>query len=184
MAFRNKVIRNPKTKQEILFLQTSADTRGKLLEMESTYHEFSAEPVAHYHPYQDEDFLVVSGELTVRMDGSVRTLRAGETIHIPRNKRHAMWNSSNGKTVVNWKVQPALQTEYFLETVMGLAGDGRTNDDGMPSLLQVSLLANHFSDTFRLARPPFLLQKVLFTLLTPFAYFAGYRPKYNKYINR
>jgi quercetin dioxygenase-like cupin family protein len=183
MAFKNKIIRNPKTRQDIRFLQTSGDTGGRLLEMESTYHELSKEPAAHYHPYQDEDFLLVSGELTVRMDGVLRTLRSGETIHIPKNKIHSMWNSSNGKTVVNWRVQPALQTEYFLETVMGLAGDGKTNDEGMPGILQVSLLATHFSDTFRLASPPFLLQKVLFTLLTPFAYFAGYRPKYKRYIN-
>ena len=61
MAFKNKVIRNPQTKQDIKFLQTSSDTDGKLLEMESTYHAFSKEPAPHYHPFQAEDFTVNFG---------------------------------------------------------------------------------------------------------------------------
>ena len=37
MAFKNKQISNPKTGQDIKFLQTAKDTNGKLLEMEATY---------------------------------------------------------------------------------------------------------------------------------------------------
>jgi len=37
MAFKNKIILNPKTRNEIKFLQTSKDSDGKILEMESTY---------------------------------------------------------------------------------------------------------------------------------------------------
>lgn len=183
MAFRNKILTNPHTRQDIKFLQTTRDTNGQLLEMESTYHAFSKEPPGHYHPNQEEDFTVLQGELSVRMDGLVRTLKQGDTLHIPKNKIHSMWNNAEGTTIVNWKVQPAMDTEYFLETAVGLINDGKTTKSGMPKLLQVALMANKYADVFRLAKPPFGVQKALFLLLTPLAYLAGFRPTYKKYLD-
>jgi quercetin dioxygenase-like cupin family protein len=183
MAFKNKTIFNPKTGQGIKFLQTAKDTDGALLEMESTYHSHSKEPVPHYHPFQDEDFEVTSGELTIRMNGAVQLFRPGDAIHIPRGTVHSMWNNSDGVTVINWKVRPALNMENLLETGMGLANDGRTNEDGLPGILQVAIMANKYSDAFRLAKPPFIVQKILFALLTPLAYALGYRGEYDKYLD-
>lgn len=183
MAYKNKTIRNPKTQTTITFLQTANDTGGQLLEMEHTYNGHSTEPAPHYHPNQEEEFTVLSGELSVRIDGQVRVLKQGERLHIPKNKIHSMWNNSAEKTVVNWKVQPAMDTECFLETAAGLANDGKTNGAGMPGLLQVALLANRFSAVFRLSKPPFPIQRVLFGILMPVAYLAGYRPVYKKYLD-
>ncbi len=183
MAFKNKHISNPKTGQDIKFLQTSKDTDGKLLEMEATYNSHSKEPAAHYHPFQVEDFTVLSGQLTVRIDGQLKVLKQGDTLHIPINKVHSMWNDTDDKTIVNWKVQPAMNTDNLLETVTGLAVDGKTNEDGMPNILQVALMANKYSDVFRLSKPPFPVQKILFIILTPFSYLFGYRPTYKKYLD-
>lgn len=183
MAYKNKTICNPKTRQDIKFLQTGKDTDGKLLEMEATYNEHSKEPTAHYHPYQVEDFTVLLGELTVRIDGQLKVLKQGDKLNIPINKGHSMWNNSDNKTVVNWKVQPAMDTENLLETATGLANDGKTNDDGMPNILQVALMANKYADVFRLSIPPFVAQKILFIILTPFAYMFGHKPTYKKYLD-
>jgi len=143
MAYRNKTIFNPKTLVEIKFLQTANDTNGQLLEMEAGYNAHSNEPAAHYHPYQAEDFTVLSGELTVRIDGQIKVLKQGDTLHIPKTKVHSMWNNSQNKTVVNWKVQPAMNTADLLQTASGLANDGKTNKKRMPNLLQVALMANN-----------------------------------------
>ena len=183
MAFKNKQISNPKTGQDIKFLQTAKDTDGKILEMEATYNSHSKEPAAHYHPFQVEDFTVLSGQLTVRMDEHLKVLKQGDTLHIPINKVHSMWNDTDEKTIVNWKVQPAMDTDNLLETATGLAIDGKTNNDGMPNILQVALMANKYSDVFRLASPPFAVQKILFIILTPFSYLFGYRPTYKKYLD-
>ena len=181
MAYKNKIITNSVTGQDFKFLQTSEDTGGALLEMESTYHSQSKEPPPHYHPYQEEDFTVIEGELTVRIDGKLRKLTAGDSLHIRKNQVHCMWNASDRKTTVNWQTRPALDTEYLLETITGLARDGKTNKDGRPNILQVALMTSKYSDSFRLAKPPYTLQKLVFGLLTPVAYLAGYRPSYRKY---
>jgi quercetin dioxygenase-like cupin family protein len=183
MAYKNKVIRNPHSGHEMKFLQTAADTNGELLEIEATYHAASKPPAPHYHPAQDEDFTVLEGSLSVQVDGQLKLLQAGDTLHIPRNTVHAMWNPSEKKTVVNWQVRPAFDTEYFLETGTGLAGDGKINEKGMPPLLQVALLARTYAQVYRLAKPSYAIQKILFSILAPFAYLRGYRPVYKKYLD-
>lgn len=183
MAYANKTISNNVTGQTIRFIKTAKDTGGQLLEMESTYAAHSTEPAEHYHPHQVEDFTVMSGELTVRVGGQVKTLRQGDKLHIPQNVVHSMWNQSTENVVVNWQVRPAMDTEQFFETAMGLANDGKVNEKGMPPILQVVLMANRFSNVFRLTKPGPSVQKIVFTLLTPFAYLAGYRPTYRKYLD-
>lgn len=183
MAYKNKFISNTITGQSIKFLQTSQDTNGKLLEMESTYHAASKEPPMHYHPNQWEDFTVLRGELQVRVNGKLITLMIGDTLHIKPNEPHAMWNTSGSKVVVNWQVRPALNTEYLLETVTGLANDGKTNADGIPDILQMAATMPKFGSVFRLAKPPFLMLKIIFSVLTPFAWLKGKKPLYKQYLD-
>lgn len=183
MAFKGKVISNPVTGQQIKFIQTAKDTNGQLLEMESVYAAGSKEPPPHYHPCQAEDFTILDGEMTVRMNGGLTLLKKGDSLHVPPNTVHSMWNDAASVAIINWKVRPAMNTEYFFENAMGLAQDGKSKADGMPRFLQVVLLASKYSGTFRLVKPPFFVQKILFTMLKPFAYLAGYRAGYKKYID-
>ncbi|RYZ96744.1 MAG: cupin domain-containing protein [Sphingobacteriaceae bacterium] len=182
MAYKGKALVNPVTGQSIKFLQTRSDTGGQLLEMETTYNARSTEPLAHYHPYQDEDFKVLDGEVRVKLNGEIITLKAGYTLNIPANQTHAMWNDSDKKAVVNWQVRPAMNTEYLFETTWGLAADGKVNKKGMPNILQLALTINKYSDVFRTIKPPLVVQKIMFGVLTPVAYLLGYRPTYKKYI--
>ncbi|MEJ0106777.1 MAG: cupin domain-containing protein [Bacteroidota bacterium] len=183
MAYKNKELINPLTGQDILFLQTAKDTNGEYLEMETTYHSNSTEPPLHYHPSQSEDFNVLSGELTVKINGEKRILKQGDTLHINPNESHAMWNTSGNKAVVHWKVQPAMNTENLFETINGLIKDGKTNSKGMPGILQLSLTVSKFSPVFRLAKPSYIIQKILFSIIKPFALLFGYRPVYKKYFD-
>lgn len=183
MAYKNKVLINSLTGQDIRFLKTAKDTGGKYLEMETAYHSSSTEPPLHYHPRQSEEFDVLSGELTVKLNNSIHTLKEGDSICIHPAERHAMWNASAEKTIVCWKVIPAMNTENFLETLNGLIKDGKTNDKGVPGIFQISLTANKFSPVFRLARPSFFIQKIIFFILSPIAWLLGLRAVYKKYID-
>lgn len=183
MAYRNKMIVNPKTGQNIKFILTSKETRGSLLEMEASWQPHSVEPPMHYHPSQTEHFIVMAGELTIKMDGVIKYLKPGARLEIPARTAHAMWNSSDDITIVNWKVLPALDADQLFETGMGLANDGKVNEKGMPAFLQTIIMVNHFSHVFRLAKPSFFIQRILFAILTPVAWLRGYRATYKKYID-
>lgn len=183
MAFRHKTIRNPVTGQSITFLQTRRDTNGTMLEMETTYAAGSQEPPAHYHPRQQEYFQILAGELTVQVHGVEKVLRAGDSLHISANVPHAMWNAGTTDTIVNWKVLPAMQTEYLLETITGLACDGKTNTMGMPSVAQAALMFSHFSREFRLTRPPYAVQWIVFKIIGGVARLRGLRPFYRQHLD-
>lgn len=183
MAYRGKQIDNPVTKQRIVFLQTAKDTDGQLLEMEASFGANSVEPAAHYHPFQEEDFTVLEGQLTVKMPTQIVVLKAGDSLHIASGLIHAMWNPTNSTTVVNWQVRPAMNSEHLLETAAGLAKDGKVNKKGMPGILQVALMANKYSKVFRLSKPAFAVQKIVFAMLSPIASLAGLRADYEEYLD-
>ena len=183
MAYQGKIIYNKLTGIETRFVQTGKGTGGQLLEMETTYPAHSHEPPPHYHPQQEEDFVILSGAMTARIDGQLHVLQQGDTLHIPANQVHSMWNHTGEKTVLNWQVRPALDTEYLIETATGLANDGRTRPSGAPNLLQAALLMLHFSKEFRLEKPPYAVQQILFRLLAPVAWLAGHRGIYRNYVD-
>ena len=85
MAYPSKVLSNPITGQSIKFIQTIRDTQGLLLEMESTYQPHSTEPMPHFHPQQEEHFKVLAGSISVRLNGELKVLHAGDTLNIPAN---------------------------------------------------------------------------------------------------
>ncbi len=175
MAKSGEVLDNPVTGQRIIFRRTSGDTAGGLLEVESVYTTPSpSRPPAHYHPSQEEIFRVLAGELHVVTDGRQRVLKKGETLVIVEGARHQMWAEEAGVRV-NWQTRPALKTEAFFETVYGLASKGKTNEKGAPNLLQAAVIARAYSDEFRLASPPWAVQRLLFAALAPAGRLLGYR---------
>lgn len=177
-----QTIINPVTGQQLTFLQTSADTQGQLLEMESLYPAHSIEPPAHYHPIQQEIFTVQKGQIKVRMNGTVTTKKAGDEFRIAPNTVHSMWNDSDEETILNWKVAPALQTEQFFRTTYGLAQDGKVNAEGSPNLMQASLLLSQYFNEFRLVKPSYPVQRLVFGILKPIASMMGYKAIYSKYL--
>ena len=174
MAKSGEVLENPATGQEIVFRRTSRDTNGTMLEVESVYTKPSpSRPPVHYHPAQEEIFRVLAGELHAVIGGRRRVLKEGETLVIPEGTRHGMWAEEAGVRV-NWQTRPALRTEAFFEAVYGLASRGKTNERGVPNLLQATVIARKFADEFRLASPPWPVQRLLFAILVPLGKLLGY----------
>ncbi len=183
MAYPGKLMMNSVTGHQYKFIQTSRDTAGELLEMEVTYKAHLKEPPPHYHPYQSEEFTILSGELTVNKNGKTEVYKSGDQFRIPANEIHSMWNDSHQPAIVNWKITPALNSEYLFETTVGLANEGKTNTEGLPSLLQLAVMLPYFESVFRTVKPPYAWQKIIFNLLAPIARMKGYEPFYKKYIN-
>jgi putative monooxygenase len=49
----------------------------------------------HYHPYSEEFLYVISGALTVRVDGEPVELAAGEGMLVPKHVRHSVHNDTD-----------------------------------------------------------------------------------------
>ena len=72
------------------FLVTSAETKNRFFLLELRMKPGN-EPPPHLHYDQDEVYYILEGELEVYCMGEVRTVRAGETIFLPRNQAHAFY---------------------------------------------------------------------------------------------
>jgi hypothetical protein len=76
------------------------------------------------------------------------------------------------------EVRPALQFEQLIETMFGLAADGKTNRKGMPNPLRLAVIAKeHFADV-RLPFPPDGAQRLALALGAPLGRLAGYGCSY------
>jgi quercetin dioxygenase-like cupin family protein len=130
------------------------------LEVEARYAPGGSPPPKHLHPAQDEHFEVREGEMTTRVDGVERVLRAGDTLDIPRGTPHQMWNASDAPARVAWRTSPALRTLEWFRALDELHRSGRTGPRALAPLV------NEYRDVFRLAVAPDALQRVAFAALS------------------
>ncbi len=105
MAHAGDELLNPVSGQRLVFLQTTEDTKGELLEVESTYAAGGQQPPVHYHPAQKERFEVLAGTVEILLGDGVRTLRQGEVLSVPAGSPHSIWSQTGGR--VNWQTRPA-----------------------------------------------------------------------------
>jgi hypothetical protein len=75
-------------------------------------------------------------------------------------------------------VRPALQFEQLLETMYGLAADGKTNRKGMPNPVRLAVIAREHFDDVRLPFPPVWMQRFGLALGAPMGRALGYGPTY------
>ena len=164
--------------EQLRFLQVAADTDGALLEMEVTYAPHSDPPPEHYHPHQEESFTVLAGEFLASIDGEERTFSAGASFVVPQGASHAMQNVSDDEGRLNWQVRPALDSESFFETMWTLANANETGDGGAPDVLQLVLTLREFNREFRMAKPSYGVQRIVFGGLASIARMRGYRARH------
>lgn len=83
----------------IRYERLSASFPGNVLKS-TIIHEppgYRSEPMAHEG---EEIFYIVSGALTIEIEGERTVLEAGDTAHFPSNMTHTTWNHTDEHTVV------------------------------------------------------------------------------------
>lgn len=163
----DRVLVNPVTGLRLRIVRSTRETAGACLEMEATYPPRSPAPIEHFHPAQDERFVVESGAMTARVGGVPRTLGPGDELAIPALTPHAMWNAGDAPSVVRWTTTPARGTEEFFRDIVWLASEGRIDATGKPRLLDLAWLAPKYWNEMRVTRPPQWAQRLLFAILAP-----------------
>lgn len=181
MAKSGDVILNPIYGERVVFRKTAKETNGELLEFEDFAQPGAIGAPEHVHPNAEEHFMVVSGTARATVGKSEHTINAGAELVIPAGTPHRIWNPTDEEVHAVLQNRPALRLETFLETMFGLVVDGKTNDNGIPNLLQMAVIAReHFGDVHG-TRPPLAVQKVLFAVLAPIGKLRGYRVRYPQY---
>jgi quercetin dioxygenase-like cupin family protein len=171
-------IENPVTGEIVHFLRTAADTDGELVEIEVTVEPDGAVAAAHVHPYQSERFEILEGTLEFRHGRQKVTAGPGDVVTVEPGTPHSFSNAGDAVARFRTEVRPALQFERFLETMFGLAADGKTSKKGMPSPLRLAVIANAHFDDVRLPYVPAFAQKAALATGAAVGRLAGFRPTY------
>lgn len=130
-------------------------------------------PGAHIHLGQVEGFAVLSGTMVLIAGGRTVTLRAGESFEVRSGETHTFSNGDQGTAVVaRFWYEPALNTEWMLQTLGGWAVARGGDWDRMP-LLPASYVFFLMRKEYRFAGMPFWLQDVVLGLLAGIAAITG-----------
>ncbi len=180
MAKAGDELINEVTGLRTIFRKTAKETDGELLQVDWIGDPgWSAGP-RHVHPHQEERFTVLSGTLGSHVDGVERVHGEGEVVVVPAGSVHTVWNAG-GEDEIHALVEfrPALRSEVVLETLAGLARDGKTNRGGTPrNPLRLALIVREYEEEIYLARPPLFVQRAIFGILAAIGRLLGYRAEY------
>jgi quercetin dioxygenase-like cupin family protein len=169
------VLENPVTGERIVFRKTAADTAGELLQIDVFFRPGGFVAAPHVHPRQEERFEVRSGRPWFRVAGVEGRASPGDVIVVPSGTPHTWRNDTDEETHVLVEFRPALRTELFFETLIGLARAGKLNRRGWPNPLRAAVLAQEYRDEVVGAWPPLLVQRLVCALLAPVGRLLGYR---------
>ncbi len=179
MIVAGTTIENPVTGETLVFHETSHETNGERVVFETILQPGGVVAAAHVHPYQEERFAVVDGTLGLKL-GRVKTAyTSGEAITIPAGTPHKFWNDGDDEVRFLVEVRPALDFERLIETMFGLAADGKVSKKGMPNPLRLAVIANAHFDVVRLPGIPAWLQKAALSMGAPLGRLAGFTPTYS-----
>ncbi len=133
-------------------------------------------PPEHFHPLQIETMKVIQGEMGVKLNAREQVLWEGQKVTVPRNTPHRTWNAGGTELILPSELRPALKSEYFIETVIALASQGKTNAAGVPNnFIQFPTILNeHYGELF-VTSPPVLVQKVTAKLIGSLGKLLGYK---------
>src|SRR5918993_123139 len=93
----------------------------------------------HIHPQQEETYEVKEGEIEVYLDGTWRTLKAGERIIIPKGTIHAFRNMGKQKVIAFNSHNPGLRFGEMLEVIQQYINEGKiTSTKGFKNLAYMS----------------------------------------------
>jgi quercetin dioxygenase-like cupin family protein len=180
MPTKGQVLTLPTNGNSYEYIETAKDTNGERVVMRATVYSKGPNVPNHIHTLQEETFEVVSGKLTVLENGRTRVLSAGEQITLPKNKPHNHYNNHDEAVIYIQIVTPALDMDYLVETLLGLAADGKTKN-GKYGMVQQLVMLKYLDSKGYLADIPITVQKILMNIVAPIGRRMGYRAIYKKY---
>ena len=177
MAYAGQTIHNPQTGETITFLQTVAETNGKLLQLECRVAPGRGLKIpAHMHPIQEQRFLVKTGKMKFELDRAERMLGPGDRMTVPARVFYN-WRAEGPEELrFEAEYEPAGHWEDIFESTFELAR--RAAGKPYNQLLAVAVMMDHFKDHLVIAGPPPFVQRAMFSILGAVGRAVGYQAIY------
>ena len=181
MARTGQSTENPRTGDRVKWHLTSAETGGSLVRAEWWTRPGGGVTFEHVHRDAEERFEVLSGRMAAELPGRRIELGPGERIALPPRVPHRWWNAAGEDLHFIVEVDPPGHFEQTIETLFGLAREGRVRRDGSPGLLQLAVMAREFGFESYPTTPPLPVLRTAATLLAPLGRALGRRATYPRF---
>ena len=116
----------------------------------------------HIHHCEDEEGLITAGALSAIVAGQRLTIRAGETVRLPRGVPHRWWNDGDQRLDFEGYVRPAVDLDRYLHAVFDVMNAGTPN---RPPLFYLAHVALRHRRTQSVLVMPGWIQAVFFRAL-------------------
>lgn len=167
------------------FDQTIVSLDHELLNSRLVVHPHAPGPPEHVHTEFDETFTVKEGTLSILVNGEHKTVKAGESVFIPRGTPHKPFNESDQIVIVENKDGAKtfpVKFAYYLKQLYPVIDEMGENPNMAKLVMQMSIYGNEM-DTW-MAGPPIGVQKAMRFILSPTARLMGYKNYYEPSADR
>ena len=146
--------------------KTAAETRGGSFEMEWELAPHTRGTPVHIHPHATESYEVLEGNLDLYVDGTWRTLPAGEKASVDPGVAHTFRNTSDSPARVYNTHAPAMRFGEYFEALHRVVHSGAIRNGRITpkAILYLSILMTSFKDEIRSVSPPHAVMRA-FALL-------------------
>ena len=140
-------------------------------------------PFEHIHLQQDEIFYVKSGELRILIDDRQYILGEGQSIIVPKGKRHIAYNNQPSRLHCIVEYTPGLDNYKFFQCFGGLIIDGDISKNGtvnIPKMLYFTrkMKAHCITRPTNIPAPIFYLAMNFFFIVGSL---SGWNKQFEKY---
>lgn len=143
--------------------RTARETQGGSFEMEWELAPHTGGTPVHVHPRATESYEVLEGKLDLYVNGTWRTLSAGEKATVDPGVAHTFRNVSDSRTRVYNTHAPAMRFGEYFEALHRVVNSGTIRDGRLTpkAILHLSVLMTSFTDEIRSVSPPHAVMSVL-----------------------
>jgi mannose-6-phosphate isomerase-like protein (cupin superfamily) len=127
-------------------------------------------PPLHIHFAEDEEGRVISGTLSVLLDGRRLTVGRGESAVLPRGLAHRWWNEGDEPLAFSGITRPAVDFDRYLQAVFEVVNAGPA---GRPPLFYMAHIALRHRHTQRVLLMPGPIQAMVFRVVVALGTLLG-----------
>lgn len=184
-AHLERTVVHKATGETITFLETAEETNGKYLYIEVSLPPQGDGPPLHVHDEFEEEFEVISGQLTVTLGKKKEQhiLQPGEKRLVTKLTPHTFTNNHDEPVTFRVRLTPPSQFEQSVRIHYGLMADALTDDKGNPTTSAHTALILSMQNTW-IAGIPLFIQKFLFKRLVNKGRKQGLYKTFSKYTGK
>jgi quercetin dioxygenase-like cupin family protein len=155
-----KTIFNPMINDTVTFVQTCAESNGRITDIEVTLMPKGRNPL-HCHAYP-EKFTAFDGDLGLENEQKQqKILKSGESHTVEPMAWHSFFNPTDRPIRFGVQLEPGNEGfEYFLRILYGLASDGLTDKNSRPKSIKHAAILLSMAEA-KIAGPLRLMSPIL-----------------------